>query len=637
MPAHEPANAPWADLITNASSHVQHVFQQYVAGRSLDQLRSPQPQGGDAFSGEWSVGNYFLDRIASDASNLGQIPSLNSVPIEMLSSNMLVRFRCMIQDMASPEFYMGLFNLRDAAGNVAVGTCKYSDGLHLPEDCEVDTRTAVMYERLPVLGVSVPGESDWVLHADEEEAKRTEVPSLRLLRERGAAKQKRPLGSDDAGAADDEMTDAPEAADEKRARDAAAPAAAPAAATEPSGESAGAPAAARAHRSAALPSQRNREVVIKLYDEHMEGRFKLNDVVEFVGVLQVPPRGSEAGPSPMEDAWGDEEVSSVSPSLPAIHCVAFRTLVDHNPAAPVPSAPSFAAAAQAARASLPGVRAELVSYLARGLRGDRLAAEYLLLGLVSSVSDRQGETVLGKFSLNLTHAGPELGPDPARRLHALLSSVYPRSALLPLSIASLGSFSMAPSRDPRSNRLQAGFLQLAAGTHLLVDETAMDEGKLQERGVKNLGALAMAMQRQVCAYDWAYYTTEFPLDVTFAVLSHGKSMLPADCRLRIVSDGAAAGEPQPEPSGEWLQAARRYLAIARHPPHFAIDESVSLMVEEDFVRARKEEPKTGPETLHLWLTLARLVALSRGEEGISREAWAHMRALEAERARRAAA
>lgn len=38
-----------------------------------------------------------------------QVPSLNEVPLHYLKPNSFVKFRCMIQDMFDPEFYMGVY------------------------------------------------------------------------------------------------------------------------------------------------------------------------------------------------------------------------------------------------------------------------------------------------------------------------------------------------------------------------------------------------------------------------------------------------------------------------------------------------------------------------------------------------
>jgi len=38
-----------------------------------------------------------------------QVPSLNDVPVHYLKPNSLVKFRCMVQDMFDPEFYIGVY------------------------------------------------------------------------------------------------------------------------------------------------------------------------------------------------------------------------------------------------------------------------------------------------------------------------------------------------------------------------------------------------------------------------------------------------------------------------------------------------------------------------------------------------
>lgn len=48
-----------------------------------------------------------------------------------------------------------------------------------------------------------------------------------------------------------------------------------------------------------------------------------------------------------------------------------------------------------------------------------------------------------------------------------------------------------------------------SGTHLVVDETALEPGQLNERGVRNLTALGHLVQGQKVHYDFHYHTAEF--------------------------------------------------------------------------------------------------------------------------------
>ncbi len=53
-----------------------------------------------------------------------QVPSLNDVPLHYLKTNSLVKFRCMVQDMFDPEFFMGVYETNDPTSNSKVCTSK---------------------------------------------------------------------------------------------------------------------------------------------------------------------------------------------------------------------------------------------------------------------------------------------------------------------------------------------------------------------------------------------------------------------------------------------------------------------------------------------------------------------------------
>lgn len=55
-----------------------------------------------------------------EQSLFSQVPSLNDVPVHYLKPNSLVKFRCMVQDMFDPEFYMGVYETVDPNTNARV-------------------------------------------------------------------------------------------------------------------------------------------------------------------------------------------------------------------------------------------------------------------------------------------------------------------------------------------------------------------------------------------------------------------------------------------------------------------------------------------------------------------------------------
>ena len=66
---------------------------------------------------------------------LTQIPSLNEVPLQELCNNSIVRFRCMIQDMFDPEYFLGIVETTHCkSGQKELRNGKFCDLIH----CEVN-------------------------------------------------------------------------------------------------------------------------------------------------------------------------------------------------------------------------------------------------------------------------------------------------------------------------------------------------------------------------------------------------------------------------------------------------------------------------------------------------------------------
>lgn len=57
-----------------------------------------------------------------------------------------------------------------------------------------------------------------------------------------------------------------------------------------------------------------------------------------------------------------------------------------------------------------------------------------------------------------------------------------QSHLLPLSLDNMNTLCLSPSKDYAANRLRSGQLQLSSGTHLTLDEAALNVGMLNTQG-----------------------------------------------------------------------------------------------------------------------------------------------------------
>jgi hypothetical protein len=166
--------------------------------------------------------------------------------------------------------------------------------------------------------------------------------------------------------------------------------------------------------------------------------------------------------------------------------------------------------------------------------------------------------------------------------------------------------------------LLPGCLQLAAGTGLLLDETTMASGVLNDAGVKNVRVLSRVLQEQILQYDFVYHTPlDFNVDIPCVVVSKGKSILPCDLQIAVTEDGFP--EQLPQPSEEMLSAWRKYLLLARQLPFELSD--TSGMVSNSFVALRKEDARMNAASFHVLLTLTRLLAVSYLDVELSAARW----------------
>jgi hypothetical protein len=286
------------------------------------------------------------------------------------------------------------------------------------------------------------------------------------------------------------------------------------------------------------------------------------------------------------------------------------------------------------------VRHRLISHLSSHLGGDLIAAEYLLLNLLSRVFARKGVVAVGNMALNLTQISivdpnRSLG-DFVSSLYGFLSGVCGHVELLTLSIDTLNRDRFVPAKDYDQGKLLRGRLQLAPFTHVVVDELAMQEGQLQARGLNNLKELTEAMQWQKVSYNFEYYPVEMETNVTYTVLSEGRRAMvstPDSVVVPLVKTSPVSGafDQTQEWPDEFVASVREYFAVIPHIQYELSDE-MSEMVGNDFVAMRQSQgDQMTPEMLGQLLVITRLIAVSRGESVASSEVWEQAKALEHER------
>lgn len=385
-------------------------------------------------------------------------------------------------------------------------------------------------------------------------------------------------------------------------------------------------------------------VLAKIYGNYAELNLKVNSLVEVFGIVQPPLKtaGATEGDASAHDVAFAEECAARNPQMvPRLHAVRVRVLPawEVNPAlAPAIHSRGIDSCRADLAPVLPEMRAALVRFLAAALDGDALAAEYVLMALVSRpVLRTSAGATLGKLSLNVilpkAEESGQTGARDAAKVSKALKMLLPSVVGVSINIAALNARDFYPRKDYVANRLRAAPLQLPPGSCLLGDETGLCDGRLAERGVKNVRALESVASRCIVPADFQFYDADLPTENCSLFLSRGgKSIVKTDIQLRVVprehSDLPALEAYSPDQLGK----LRLALGLLVEDGTFDISKEVSTAIEQHFVNVRRDgKAKDGQEVLSRWLAVARAGARTFGEAKLSMQRWQYIMQLEGRR------
>ncbi|XP_022205941.2 mini-chromosome maintenance complex-binding protein [Nilaparvata lugens] len=555
--------------------------------------------------------------IIKDEEVWNKIPVVNYTPNNLLFHDQLVIYRGMVQDMLNPVLYLSQYEVKNIdTGESSVRQGQFTDALDCKDNEEaiLESSATVYKERSSIYCVTVPGSNNWVEKSIRERnsaniANLQSSSACEPASSPSASENKRTLNDDEKMEEDcneselgntsnkrictGKVPDVKQKAEEKKC-------------------------------VYNLPiSERSKEilhpaVLINVYDEDL--KLQINDVIEVAGFLSCDPTVINGVAESVDE---DFPPASLVPRINAVHV---RVL---------PASHNQSLQSDVLRCA-ETTRAELHSILSKVLLGDNLAADYLLLHLLSTVFQRKDALVLGKCCLNLSNL-PK-GSQYSKLLYNFLTNLVPTSHYEPMSLESLNSSKFVPKKNYETSRLESGILQMSKNTLLVLDETKMQAGQLNDRGVRNVQALTGLINFQKVDYDFQYYPVEFPMDIRVLVLSEGKSMLPSD--FDVCLDYA---DTTPEYIEELFVEAGRFVerqsltdtlrayltTVANLAYQFSDD--VETKITEDFVKMRRERQKTSSQDLHNLLVLARLFSLSRGCTTLSKETWEIVQDMEEQR------
>ncbi|CAK9135879.1 unnamed protein product [Ilex paraguariensis] len=581
------------DCLVNPVGAVRLTFEKAVASG-----KDPATFDGK----DWGATDLFREFLF-DNGGLSQVPFLNPMTIKWIQSNTLVRFRGMIQDMLGNEFYVGAY--KDGA---TWRTNKFADVPQFPMGSSSDMR---IWERRLLYCVPVPGQNSWTQTSSE--AMRN--PYSNITSPYG---EKRPREEITATTCDVDMQALDHEFEGSQCTKKMRGDGVPSQSTYPQESS-----VERTCSDVCMGPDFERNsfpCLVKIYDS-VESELKLNDVFEFIGVLTFDPEVTTDKDKSDESLNGffEDALVHLPPSkVPRLHCLVHRKLAIHD----------FLSGSHTLEPKshlVKGVREGLLRHLTDVLGNDAVAAQFVLLHLLSRVHARVDSLAVGKFSLNLTSFSKETVSVFGNGLNLAINNLVPFTQCIPLTVDYLNSVTLAPRKDYQANRLVSGVLQLADGSHLTIDETQLQAGTLNSTGVDNARTLKNLVELQKVEYDFTYYKMEMAADIQLLIVSEGKSnILPADLVLPFHPSSVDSSEVV---DAETLKAWRWYLATLRSLPH-SIEPEMQKVVEDDLVAARQADRSLGSQDFSRWLTMGRLMSASFGEICLTLEHWQLVKELE---------
>lgn len=491
--------------------------------------------------------------------------------MDSIPNNTLVRYIGMVKDTLNPEYFVSEFQDPDGQWQ----STRYGDAVDTQRIYENGDKK--FDERQPILAIPVPGRTEWVTNLHDDLALSS---ALQTCSGEMHLRQKRVFTCSD----EDGNKLAPDTAHEHPHTDM------PQKRTTNPGQ------CSKARALSPLESQLRHipqgSCVVHIYGEK---NVKLNDVIEVYGILSRVPGMAQEG-SEM-DLDQDANASKIPTSIaPRLHGVVVKTL-----SSPVPGGMCRF------DKSILGQAREVVKHsLLEVLGGDDLAAEYLLLQLISRVHSRPRETnqgALGIISLNITGIRDKRYCTSVR---SILSDLMPCVMNLELSCAELNRSLWYPTRLADQSFLSDAILQLPNGCILLLDETAMSPGELSEIGLKNLSALQSIMQSQKLPYDFQFYQIDQVTDYPTVILSQGRTVLKGVGEMQLpLSQSAQANVTACSrlPSRD-ISMAREYLSSAKISEFSIPKELEEVLLRDMTVEMKKKGSGNVDEgSFHCWLNV----------------------------------
>lgn len=202
-----------------------------------------------------------------------------------------------------------------------------------------------------------------------------------------------------------------------------------------------------------------------------------------------------------------------------------------------------------------------------------------------------------------------------QRIKGFLNSTCSPFVYQKITIDILNKVQLYPLSD--GEKLTPGVLQIAQHTILLLDETELEEGQLNERGVRNFKFLSNLSDAQTIGFVFPFNEFQIETNVNILLLSKDKSLMPADLHYKLntneqKTNSIISSEPaDPDDVNNYLLKCRFQTTD--------ISESISEAIQKSYVEERKVNKSVGQYHLSRRITLAKLRARTLGRNKLEFE------------------
>ncbi|KAF9532404.1 putative alanine racemase-domain-containing protein [Crepidotus variabilis] len=354
-------------------------------------------------------------------------------------------------------------------------------------------------------------------------------------------------------------------------------------------------------------------VQLKVYDESLASPLRATDVHAFVGILN-------------SESFHFNQDSEDVPSVPTLH-VLFK-----NPLQRTIIPRSFPEASL--KSSIQTVRKDLIQWIAcEALDGDVIVAELILLTLLTKVQSRKPPIL--PLSLTISGFPPPANISAIPTLQHVLGLIFPMVSTIQLSLDTLNTTPFCP--ESKDEDLHSGWLQLPVGSIVILNEGAVTEGTVSNRGVSNIRVVQEAMQSQTLEYVFPFSNYRFETDINFVVLTESKNSTFFETNFNVPFDQKNTAAEVREilyksadqislPPDAKLDSFRRLVGAAC-VGKVAVGEDIGKYVEQDFITERAAGQFTADDLVRR-MSIAKMVALSFHDTELSIVHWKHIKELE---------